>query len=339
MSKAETVWLTENTLAELSEFLRAAFPVPEHQFAFAPEILRWKYLEPSGFGGPARSLLVREDGRIVAHVGLYCTEFDGVSAMHPFDWIASGTQSPRGYLLLLRAQRAADIQYVFGCTPAAARVFESTGYQSASVVPLFQKILDPVAWRHIHEQQPFLKKAILLALDRTRSVLNTGAVQPMDVELRRVSDFGNEIERALQRSPPVIRSSRAPQLLNYFLRYPPGTIRGWHVFAGGQLRGFALINVNTHSVVSRGKILDCCLDADDFNLGAAVVAALINEFRAAGCQHVMAYGGDPAMGAALRANGFFERGHTKVHWRDPKKRIPLDKPFHLTYLEADTGLL
>ncbi|HVN63282.1 MAG TPA: hypothetical protein VMT58_01500 [Candidatus Binataceae bacterium] len=128
--------------------------------------------------------------------------------------------------------------------------------------------------------------------------------------------------------------------MSHFLRYPPGTIRGWHVFAGGELRGFALANVDTHSgAVRRGKLLDCCLDTDDPDLGAAAVAGIVKEFRAAGCQHVAGYGGAPWLAAALRANGFFERGHSKVHWRDTKNKIPLDKPFHLTYLEADTGLL
>lgn len=339
MSKAETVWLTEDSLPELGEFLRSAFTTAEHQFAFTPEMLRWKYLEPSGFGCAARSLLVRENGRIVAHVGLYCTEFGGTSAMHPYDWVASGTKSPHGYMVLRRAQQASDIHYVFGCTPAAAQVFEAAGYRVAATIPLFQKILDPIAWRHIHQQQPFLKKAILLALDRSRSVLHTGRVPALNVELRQVSEFGSEIEELLRKSSTAIRSSRAPRLLNYYLRYPPGTIRGWHVAVEGRLRGFALTNTNPHGAVSRGKILDVCLDAEDTDLGAAVIAAIVNELRTAGCQHVSAYAGISWLAAALRANGFFERGHTKVHWRDAKNKIALDKPFHLTYLEADTGLL
>lgn len=339
MNETETLWLTESGLEELGAFLCGAFTEAEHKFSFAPDVLRWKYLDPSGFGGASRSLLVKENGRIVANIGLHFTAFGDVSAVYPYDWIASGTKSPRGLLLLLRMQRMAEVQYVLGCTAVAAQVYERSGYRVVTVVPLFQKILGSVAWRYLHARQPLWRKAILLALDRGRSVWNPGRAPRYNVELRRVSVFGAELTDITQRAPATIHSRRDPQLLNHYLRYPSGTIRGWHVFHNNQLRGFALTNVIQRSSVRIGKILDCYLDTNETEFWAAAIFQLVNELRKSGCQHVMAYGSAPWMAGALRANGFFERGHTPLQWRDAKNRITLDKPFHLTHLEADIGLM
>ena len=326
-------------LGELSSFLDSAFSTPEHRFAFAPDVLRWKYLAPSGFGTPSRSLLVRENGRIVAHIGLHFTRFNGLEAVHPYDWIAAGTRSPQGLLLLMRMHRMGDVHYVFGCTEKAANVFERSGYRVVMTAPLFQRVLDPAAWRHIHGRQPLWKKAALLTVDRSRSLLHPGGPARRPVELRPVSAFGQEIEAILRLSPSAIRSSRDPMLLNHFLAYPLKTVRGWHLFRDQKLRGLALANTVQKGPIRVGKILDCIVDAQDTDLWHAAIFGVVSELRALGCQRVEAYGSTPWTAQALRANGFFERGHTPLRWRDVKEQIPLDKPFHLTYFEADTGLL
>jgi len=338
MTGTQTIPLTEESLKDLSLFLSDAFPEPEHRYLFQPEVLRWKYLEPIGTETASRSLLLYEEGRIVAHVGLHLGTFAGVKGVFPFDWVAKGTKGPNGLMLLLRLHRLADIQYILGCTEAAAKVFERSGYHIATIAPQFQKVLVADAWRHIHASQPLAKKIILLTLDRFQSVVRPGRPPRVRTELRPVKRFGSEVKEIWQQGPPAI-GDREPELLNHFLRFPPGTIRGWHLHDGSSRIGFALANVISHGPVRVGKVLDCCLGTADPDRWHAAYFAIIQELRALGCQQVSAYGTTPWTAAALRANGFFERGHTPLHWRDAKKKIPLDRPFHLTYLEADIGLL
>ena len=73
--------LTPDDLPELSRFLTAGFHAPPDSDFAAPEVLRWKYLEPAGDEtdlDTARSYVARDEGgRIVGHLGLCRTEFEG----------------------------------------------------------------------------------------------------------------------------------------------------------------------------------------------------------------------------------------------------------------------
>jgi hypothetical protein len=330
--------LAAEHLEELSSFLSGTFGDSAHAPLFQPDMLQWKYLDPAGFELP-RSLVVVEGGRIAGHLGMHVTAFGDAIAMHPCDWAAGRSRSPHGLGLLLRAHRMTDTQYVMGCTDAAAQVFQRIGYAVPAVIPLFQKIVAPMAWRHMHRNQPLWKRATLLAVDRSRSRLTVRRAPTRCVELKQVARFGADVAEIVARGPAVIASSRAPELLNHYLRFPPGTTRGWYVYHESRLRGFALANVVERGPVRLGKVLDCYLDSDDPGLWHAAVFAMVRELAAQDCHHVAAYGSAPWVAAALRSNGFFERGRTPLYWRDVKSRVTLDKPLHLTYLEADNGYL
>jgi hypothetical protein len=90
--------LVLDDLSDLSRFLTDGFhAVPDADFA-APEVLRWKYLEPRGEDDdPPRSYLARDErGRIIGHVGICRTAFKGdaifggrVPTLHMIDWLVS----------------------------------------------------------------------------------------------------------------------------------------------------------------------------------------------------------------------------------------------------------
>ena len=81
-----------------------AFTPPDSDFA-APEVLRWKYLDADDGAIPARTsmspaeLRLRdESGRIIGHLGLCRTAFEGpvrapaggrVGTIHIIDWLGS----------------------------------------------------------------------------------------------------------------------------------------------------------------------------------------------------------------------------------------------------------
>lgn len=341
MSSAQTTPLTEDALDELCAFLQGAFAEPAHQYLFSPDVLRWKYLEPIGDDRSTRSWIVREDGRIVAHVGLSLTRFGTTTAAFPYDWIAKGSKSPHGLMLLMRMHRLTEVQYILGCTDDAAQVYARSGYQTPLVAQIFQKVLAPLAWQHIHRGQPLGKKLLLLTVDRARSIGRPGTTPKQPLTLRPVKEFGSEIADLFQQGPAVIHSARDAAWLNHFLRFPPGTIHGWHLFDQDQGRpcGFALVNVVPQGPIRLGKVLECWVASEDSLQWQAAGAAVVDGCRQLGCHQIAAYGTAPWTASAWRTNGFFPRGRTPLQWRDPKGKVLLDRPFHLTYLEADIGLL
>ena len=101
--------LAPDDLPELSRFLTAGFHAPPDADFAAPEVLRWKYLGPDAGGdatdsAPARSYIARdESGRIVGHLGLCRTAFEGqalaaaggrVPTIHIIDWLGSPEHRP-----------------------------------------------------------------------------------------------------------------------------------------------------------------------------------------------------------------------------------------------------
>src|SRR5271166_5198762 len=88
--------LVLDDLSAVGRFLRAGFhAAPDADFA-APEVLRWKYLEPRGEDDEApRSYLAREEGgHVIGHVGICRTALEGdaipsgrIATLHMIDWL------------------------------------------------------------------------------------------------------------------------------------------------------------------------------------------------------------------------------------------------------------
>ena len=168
-----------NDLPELSRFLTAGFQAsPAADFA-APEVLRWKYLEPpravtekedsdaanneedfvanteTDMNG-AVSYVVRDDaGRIVGHLGLCRTVFEGqavtascgqVATVHIIDWLSSPDHRSVGMSLMRRAHHGVVTQFGLGVSHTALVVGERAGYELRSLVPVYSTVLRAGYW-------------------------------------------------------------------------------------------------------------------------------------------------------------------------------------------------
>ena len=101
--------LVLDDLSAVGRFLIAGFhAAPDADFA-APEVLRWKYLEPRGEDDEApRSYLARgEAGRVIGHVGICRTSFEGdaipsgrIATLHLIDWLGSAEHRSVGGSLM-----------------------------------------------------------------------------------------------------------------------------------------------------------------------------------------------------------------------------------------------
>ena len=146
--------LVLDDLSDVGRFLIAGFhAAPDADFA-APEVLRWKYLEPRGEDDQMpRSYLARgEAGRVIGHVGICRTAFEGdaipsgrIATLHMIDWLGSAEHHSIGASLMRRAHESAPTQFALGGSESGRTVAKGGGYELRELVPVYQRVLRPCA--------------------------------------------------------------------------------------------------------------------------------------------------------------------------------------------------
>lgn len=328
-------------LDELGRFLAEGFGAPRE--AFAEDILRWKYFEPSGGDEPfPRSLVARAGGRIVAHAGLFFTTFriaeEGVEArevptMHLADWLAAPGYPGVGFSLVRKSHHFTPTQYGLGGTEAARRVGRSGFYDPLPAVPVYRAVLRP---GHRLRAGRSARALAGLARDLARGLRHRARRPEVAVEARPVAAFGPVVDLILDACPrPLVSTDRRPSRLNYHLKYPRPGINGWLLAADGRDLGFALLNVVPRGAVRHGKIVDCFLKTDDPAAWQSAFAALRRLLRDQGADVVEAIASTPWAAVALGAAGFYPAHALEAQIRDRGGLVPRSSPFHLSFLEAD----
>ncbi len=343
--------LTPDDLPELSRFLTAGFhAAPDADFA-AADVLRWKYLEPAGDevdSDTARSYVARDEaGRIVGHLGLCRTEFEGqalsamggrVPTIHIIDWLGSPEHRALGMSLMRRAHQGVVTQFGLGVSQAALVVGERAGYELRSPVPAYTRVLRAGYWLRTEGLGP-LQRGLRLARDMANRWIRPPAAPHAGITIRRVSAFGPEIMPIVEQAKAhVLFTLRDPDRLNAFLRFPRQAMSGWHlVDDAGRLKGFAVLNLipKDRGRTLTGKFVDCLLDDVDAASWHAATLALTDELARQGADLALAYGSTSWTAEALRRSGYASRFSVKFHIRDRQGLIPRDAGFHLTPLEGD----
>ncbi len=339
--------LADDDLPELGRFLTTGFRTPpEAEFA-ASEVLRWKYLEPCGEEDEApRSYLARDEhGRIIGHVGISLTAFEGdqvpggrVGTLHMMDWLGSPEHRSIGTSLMRTAYCRTPTQFGLGGSGAARVIGKPTGYADKAPVPVYQRVLNPLHWL----RDPSLgvaARATRLARDLARSGVH--AVRPGGSRfiLRRIETFGTEIEPVVAGAKTrVIVSSRRPARLNHLLRFPRQAMSGWLLSdRAGQVHGFAVLNLipRPGGRVVLGKVVDCLLAETDAELWRQAIAALTQELKRQGADLVQTFASTPWMESALRQSGFRSRFSLEFQVRDRQGLLPAGPAYHLMPIEAD----
>ncbi len=366
--------LSAEDLPELSRFLSTGFQSRPDADFFHPEVLRWKYLEPGGFGSNAQKgddqatgasprdqpksashpghsplsfVALNEANQIVGHLGLCRTHFRGkgisvpsgrVGTIHIIDWLGSPERRAIGISLMRKSHEGVETQFGLGVSPSALAVGERAGYQLRGLVPVFNRVLRAGYWLRKAGLGPF-ERALRLAREAGGRLVRRPRRPQVVLVLERVSSFGPEVCEVMAKAEKhAILTERDPARMNAFLRFPRQSFSGWHLRdSTGRIRGFALLNLVPHDEgrTRTGKIVDCLLDEIDVPLWHAAVQVLERELAKEGADVAQCYASTPWMSEALSASGFISRFGAKFHIRDLQGLIPPNATFHLTTLEGD----
>jgi hypothetical protein len=275
--------LTRNDVPELSQFLTAGFQAPRDADFAAPEVLCWKYLQPSGTDSETapdsssregrdignepmfdqlphassstpRSFIARnESGQIIGHLGLCRTTFEGqmlaaiggrVSTIHIIDWLGSPDHRSVGISLMRKAHEGVQTQFGLGVSPSALVVGERAGYELRSLVPVYSRVLRVSYWLRAAGLTP-MERLLRLSRDVMRRITKPMASSTQTVVLKRTTAFGSEIDPIVTKAKAhAILTQRDPVRLNEILCFPRQAMSGWHLLDDtGRLRGLAVLNL------------------------------------------------------------------------------------------------
>jgi hypothetical protein len=342
--------LRRDELDPLSRFLAAGFGAPADARFAAPDVLRWKFLDPGPFDaevGAVRSWVARGgNGALVGHVGIWPTRFtiagpDGpprrVGTLHLLDWLGDRRHPGVGARLMRRVHELTPTQYAFGGTEAGRAVVARAGYLPCPAVPVLRRVLKPLVPPGREPGDSLARRLGRWGRDLGRAVADRPARASVGVELRPVARFGREVDELVEGlRAPLAFTGRTAVELNRLLDYPHGGLEGRLIQAEDRSIGFTVLG-RAHA--GRAKVAELFLDRFDVHTWHAAGLAVARELRRMGAREAVACASTPWALHGLRLAGFRHAYDLDFSIRDPEGLLPRDVPYHLGFVEADYATL
>lgn len=200
-----------------------------------------------------------------------------------------------------------DVALGLGLTPSSYGLFKKLRYTDVGPVPFFRKILDPraVASRRLGAAlgtlaAPFLGLGLRLWAPERR-----GAAE--GIETRAVSVFDDAYDRLWEKaraSYAMCVRRDAAYLRWKYLSAPHRRYEIREARRGGELVGYAVSRHEEYRGLRLGWILDVFADAADRGAKQALIASILDSFRAAGVARAQAFSMNAALAGDLVALGF-----------------------------------
>jgi hypothetical protein len=266
--------LDTSDIPELHTFLRDGFCQADDYIGMRPDVLRWKYWEPCHWCSSfPRSLGIREEGRLSAHLGQAPRSFlvrgpnpASVSTSHHFDWLTRSDKRGKGHglNLLFHSMSMTAVQYSIGGTPIAIKTNLAAGFERRAEFPCMWTVLRPgYRLRNRGSANP-LRSVAQAAKDLGRYVSRFSRAPGRSLEIERVAQFGAETDAIVDSWPePLIFTTRSSELLNYYLRFPGDLMSGWLFREAGRPVGFAVLNVLPTHTSRLGNVVECFIESPD----------------------------------------------------------------------------
>jgi len=327
-------------LNALSEFLAHAFAAhPEAPF-LNPALMAWKYWDRRDDWSGPRSYVLRREGAIVAHAGIWPMTFgegeDRIRGVHMIDW-ASARESPGAGLALVQ-KFAAMFDFIFsiGGSEMTCKVLPAFGFVEHTRVWKGVRPLRPLRQVLTHQSRnwklaPRLLRNWLWARQPSKS-------QPQDWTAIEVTP------RKLAGEPGILPpqrvdarfSPRPPAFFEYILRCPGAPFRLYRIDGEGEIMGHFVISF----LRGQARVAGIWLreDGDEGWVEAYRLAQKTAESWP-GAYEVVVVGSQGLSGAAAAQAGFRMLPGPTVYLLDRTKRLRLPEDFQFQLCESDAALL
>lgn len=212
-----------------------------------------------------------------------------------------------GALLFTTWSDHVEVALGLGLTPSSYGLFQKLRYADVGPVPFYRRVLDPraVARRRLGPAlgalaAPLLGLGLALAAPERRAAAD-------GVVVRRVEEFGSEYDELWEkaRSSYAMCVRRDAAYLRWKYLAPPH--RRYEVREarrGGELAGFAVSRHEDYRGLRLGWLLDVFAAAGDRPAKRALIADVLEGFRAAGVARAQAFAMNAALAGDLRSQGF-----------------------------------
>ena len=321
--------------ADLLEYLVSCFGARPDAPIANPELMRWKYFQPRlDWSGP-RSYVLKQEERIVAHVGFFPLTFllasGEVAGVHPMDWVTSLRGAGVGARLMRELAALAEVLLTTGGSLKAQKALPKAGFQPYGSLDLFARVARP--WSQIRSL-PSKRWRTPLKLARNTVWSRTPLAPAGEWWALPVSrlDAGTLPASLNRTSDAVTPLKRSPPMFEYMLACPGVVFSASLLLEGKKTRGYFVLS----RVGLQTRIADLFLDSDrpaDWRAAFSVASRTAAEDRST-CE-LMAGASTQLTRDAILANGFRLRRHDPIFIYDPKSLLTSAPPVNLNLLDGD----
>jgi hypothetical protein len=331
--------VTADEQPRLAEFLRSIFDVRPDAPFLHPQLLRWKYFEPRPDWNGPRSWAVRDDSGIAAHVGVwplgFVTPSGPVDSLHLIDWAASPRSPGSGILIYRELMKRATAVLAVGGSAEARKILGKIGFSQVGELTFYARAARP--WKQFRARAAGWKDAARL-LRNVAWKWTAGGAADGRWRAEPVRSFPDSLRSVLPdgSSAAFTASSRSVELLNYFLRCPNASCRGFVLSRDGTPAGYFLLSL----LGGQARIADLWVLSENHEDWAAGFALASRAAAAdpAACE-IVAVASTQFAGQALRDAGFRSRFAKPLWLHDPRRRLRDLPPIHIQQVESDAFFL
>lgn len=324
----------------LIQFLISVFQAkPDAPFLNA-KLMHWKYFVPRADWNEPRSFVLKQEGQIAAHTGIFPITFlvgsREIRCIYMIDWAATLSVPGAGVLLQRKLASLTDTFLTVGGSTQTQEILPKLGFKQLPNVQLYARVIRPFAQARARKLEGW-KSPIRIARNIVWSLAPLPAVAT-GWSAARVTQFDDSPLAPLRMRTTVESTicKHSPAMLNYMLCCPGARFSAFLLSKEKEPCGYFMLSwVNRQC-----RIADVSLNSTASSDWQAVFALAT---RTAAddpetCE-IEAASSLPFMSDAILCNGFRLRESLPVFLSDPHDLLLGAPPLHLNLVDGEASYL
>jgi hypothetical protein len=327
--------LPEDRHDEAVELLTSVFPGSQGAPFLDRALRHWKYYAPHPFSQQTRCYVYRDAQGLIAHGGVspveYRTAGRAATSFQVIDWAAARRFPGAGFLLFRALWPNADSYLAIGgsddarkLTRRIPRILPVPGMAQFAfpLRPLGQLMSSAWSWKSPLKWA----RSWRWRLARKRPVLGAWKAVPVerwsDTDAALLAPVSDGLYSPLRRTP---------ELVNYWLACPAGSVRAWRLEHNGVPAGALILAF----LRKEARIVDLVVNTASAPLAQAYSLAIDLAARQPGVYEIGGASSAPPAIQAMREAGMIQRGVCEVFLGDPGKIFPPNLPLEVNLTIGD----